>query len=114
MYRLSFAVLFAEQVVDGLDGVEGGQGHFDEDGVPVGHGSVPQAGKFLRLEGDGTFGLFADEASVGVDIFAEVEVTAVVVLGGADEVDGVEVGGVVEDGFLLRVFAVDLRGLDNL
>ena len=81
---LSFAVLFAQQVVDGFDRVESGQGHFDEDGVPIGHGSVPETGQFLRLEGDGPFGLLADEAGVGVDIFAQVEVAAVVVLGGAD------------------------------
>ena len=36
----------AEEVVDGLDGVEGGDGDFDKDGGPVAHGAVPQAGEF--------------------------------------------------------------------
>jgi hypothetical protein len=79
----AFAGLFPEEVVDGLDWVKGGKGYFDEEGVPVCHGAVPETGKLLGLEGDGPFGLFANEAGVGVDIFAEVEIAAVVVLGGA-------------------------------
>ena len=34
-------VLLAEQVVDGLHGVEGGHRHLDKEGDPVGHGAVP-------------------------------------------------------------------------
>ena len=40
----------AEEVVDGLHGVEGADGHFNEDGVPVGHGAVPQAGELEGAE----------------------------------------------------------------
>jgi len=43
-------VLRAEEVVDGLDGVEGGEGNLYEDGVPVTHGAVPETGKFKGLE----------------------------------------------------------------
>ena len=35
----------AEQVVDGLHGVERREGNFHEDGVPVAHGAVPEAGE---------------------------------------------------------------------
>ena len=107
-------MLFAEQVVDGFYGVEGGQGHFDEEGDPVGHGTVPKTGEFLRFEDGGTFAFLADETRGGVDIFAEVEIAAFVVLGGADEVDGVEVGCTGEDSGLLGVLLVDLGGFDNL
>ena len=44
LWELSFAVLLAEQVVDGFDGVEGGYRHLDKEGDPVGHSTVPQAG----------------------------------------------------------------------
>ena len=50
----------------------------------------------------------------GVDELAEVEITAAVVLGAADEVDGVEVGRGLEYFLLLRVVVVDLRRFDNL
>ena len=36
-------VLLAEEVVDRLDRIELAKRHFHEDGVPVTHGSVPQA-----------------------------------------------------------------------
>ena len=39
----------AQEVVDGLDGVEGLDGHLDEDGVPVAHGSVPKAGELQGI-----------------------------------------------------------------
>ena len=79
----AFEVFLAEKVVDSLDGVEGCQGHFDEDGGPISHGTVPKAGEFLRFECGGSFGLLADESGGGVDILPKVEIAAVVVLGSA-------------------------------
>ena len=35
-------MLLAVKVVDRLDGIEGTQWYFDEDGVPVGHGTIPK------------------------------------------------------------------------
>lgn len=43
-------VLGAQQIVDGLHGVERAEGHLNEDGVPVGHGTVPKSGQLERLE----------------------------------------------------------------
>ena len=63
----------------------------------------------MRLEDGGTLALLADEASGGVDIFSQVEVASTVVLSGAYEVDGVEVGGVGKDCSLSSVFAIPLR-----
>ena len=82
-YRSAFAVLFTEEVVDGLDGVEGGDGHLDEEGDPVGHGAVPESGELLRLEGERSFRLFTDESGLGVDVAPEVEIASAVVLGAA-------------------------------
>ena len=107
-------MLFAEEVVDGLDRVEGGHGNLDKEGDPVGHGAVPEAGEFLRLDCEGAFGLLADEAGLRVDILTEVEIAAAVVLGAADEVDGVEMGRGLENIFLLRIVVVDLGGFDHL
>lgn len=107
-------MLFAEQVVDGFDRVEGGDGDLDEEGDPVGHGSIPQAGEFLRLEGLGAFALLADETGHGVDELSQVEVSSAVVAGAAHQVDGVEVGRRLEDVLLLRVVVVDLCRFDYL
>ena len=43
--RLGFIfllMLVAQKVVDGLHWIEGAEGHFDEDGRPVAHGSIPK------------------------------------------------------------------------
>ena len=50
-------MLGAEQVVDGLDGVEGGQGNFNENGVPVTHGAVPQSWKLKGFQFTSVLGL---------------------------------------------------------
>ena len=68
-------MLLAEEVVDGLDGVEGGYGYLNEEGDPVGHGSVPETGELLRLECLGTFALLADETGHGVYILAHIQHT---------------------------------------
>lgn len=109
-----FEVFLAEQVVDGLHGVEGLDGYLGEDGDPVGHGTVPEAGQLLRLQGLCALAFLADEAGHGVDVFAQVEVAAVVVLGAADEVYGVEMCRRLEDGLLFGVVVVDLGRFDDL
>ena len=76
-------VFLAEEVVDGLDGIEGGDGDLDEEGDPVGHGAVPESGELLRLEGERSFRLFTDESGFGVDVVSEVEIASAVVLGAA-------------------------------
>jgi hypothetical protein len=35
-------MLFAEQIIDRLNGIEGAEGHFNEDGAPVAHGTIPK------------------------------------------------------------------------
>ena len=110
----AFKVFFSKEIVDGFDRVEGGERHLDENGGPVCHGSVPEPGQLLRLEDGGTLALLANESCGRVNILSQVEVASTVVLGGADEVDGVEVGGSCKDGFLGGVFGIDLSSLDNL
>ena len=110
----AFKVFFSKEIVDGFDRVEGGERHLDENGGPVCHGSVPETGQLLRLEDGGTLAVLANESCSRVNILSQVEVAATVVLGGADEVDGVEVGGSCKDGFLGGVFGVDLGSFDNL
>ena len=85
-------MLFAEQVVDSLYRIECGYRNLNKKGNPVSHCSIPKTGKFLRLEGLGTFGLFADESRHGVDKLSQVEVSATVVAGATDKVDRIEMG----------------------
>ena len=60
---------WAEKVVDGFDGVERGDWHFNEDGVPVAHCAVPKPGKFEGAEFAAMLRFLGDESRVGVDIF---------------------------------------------
>ena len=86
-----------EEVEDDLDGVEGLQGDLNEEGVPVGHGAVPEAGELEGAQGAALVALGADEAGFLVDVAEQVELFALVVTQAADKVDGVEVSGPRED-----------------
>ena len=80
----------------------------------MGHGTVPQSGKFLRFDGLRPFAFFADKAGLRVDKLSQVEVSSAVVLGATHQVDRIEMAGALQNGLLRRIFAVDLRCLDNL
>ena len=43
-------MLFAQQVVNGLNGIEGAQGNLDKYGAPVAHGTIPQTWQLESLE----------------------------------------------------------------
>ena len=101
-------MLLAQEVVHRLDGVEGAEADFNEDGAPVAHGTVPKAGEFEGLEFASALALVADEAGGLIDVAGEVELLATVVPYGADEVNGVEVGALLEHGFLGGVAHVNL------
>ena len=101
----------AEEVVDCFDGVERGDRHFDENGVPVAHGAVPKSGEFERAEFAAVLRFFGDEACVGIDVFGQAEAVAVGVLSVADEIDGVEVSGF---GHEMGVLGRDLCAFEDL
>ena len=63
-------MFFAEEVVNGFDGVESGERNFDEEGVPIGHCSIPETRKFLGFHYLSSFGFLADETGGWIDIFA--------------------------------------------
>ena len=107
-------MLGAEQVVDGLDGIEGGEGYLDEERQPVAHGAVPQAWQLQGEKLAAALALVGDEAGGGVDVLGEVEGLAVVVGDAADEVDGIEVGARGEHLARALVVGVDLAALQDL
>ena len=39
--KVELLMLIAQQIVDGLDGIEGAEGNFYENRIPVAHSSVP-------------------------------------------------------------------------
>jgi hypothetical protein len=43
-------MLFAQQVVNGLNGIEGAQGNLDKYGAPVAHSTIPQTWQLESLE----------------------------------------------------------------
>ena len=43
-------MLFAQQVVNGLNRIEGAQGNLDKYGAPVAHGTIPEAWQLEGLE----------------------------------------------------------------
>ena len=43
-------VLVAQEVVHRLHGIKGGEGYLYEDGVPLAHGTIPQAGELEGIE----------------------------------------------------------------
>ena len=85
-------MLRTQEVVNGLDRVKGADRHFNEEGIPFRHCTIPQA---RQLEGEQFFSVFrllGDEARLRVYEVGEVEGLAVDIAGSAYEVHGVEVG----------------------
>ena len=82
-----------QQVIYCFHWVERQNRDFDEDGYPVGHGAVPEAGELHGFQVFAVFRLHRDEACLRVDIIRKVERVALEILGGADQIHGVEVGG---------------------
>lgn len=81
-----------QQVIHSFYWVECKNRDFDEDGDPVRHGTVPEAGKLHGFQVAAVFRLQRDEACLRVDVIRKVERVALEILGGADQIDGVEVG----------------------
>ena len=57
-----------QKVVNSLHRIEGLYWHFDEDGDPVGHGTVPETGQLQGFQFTAVLRLVGDEACVGIDI----------------------------------------------
>jgi hypothetical protein len=50
VYCFLLLMLVAQQVVHGLHWVKGGEGYLYEDGVPIAHGTIPEARQLKRFE----------------------------------------------------------------
>ena len=85
-------MFIAEQVIYGLDRVERDEGDFHKNGIPVGHGPVPEPGKLKGLEFTAVFRFPGNQDCTGIDILLEVKWIAPVVSDAGDDIHGVEVG----------------------
>ena len=90
-YTTRLLVLGTQQVLHHFDGREGCNGHVHEDRIPLGHGAVPQAGKFLRAQIAAAARLRRNETRRRVGVPAQVEADAFRILHTADQIDGIEV-----------------------
>lgn len=103
-----------EEIVDGLYRIECRDGHFNEYGVPVAHGAVPQAGELHGTQFLAVAGLGGDEACGRIYVGGEIKLLAVDILDVANEVDGIEVGGCGHHLLVLLVFRIHLIALEDL
>ena len=107
-------MLFTEQVIDCLHGVEGAKWNLYEDGVPVAHSTIPQSWQLKGLEFLAVLTLAADEACGLVDILRQVEWLSLVVLDSTHKVNGVEVCSLFEHAHVLLIVLVYLAALKYL
>ena len=103
-----------KQIQHDLDRIESLEGHFHEEGVPVAHRAVPQAGKFEGLEFTALEALGADEPGFRIHVLQEVELTSLVVAQAAHEVHGIEVRGMGHGLRRASVLLVDLDAFEDL
>ena len=103
-----------EEVQHHFHGIEGLEGNFHEERVPVAHGAVPQAGELESLELAALEALGADEAGFRIHMLEEVELAALVVAQAADEVHGIEVRGMGHGLRRAGVLLVDLDTFEDL
>ena len=104
----------AEEVEDDFDWVEGLKWYFDEEGVPIAHGAVPESREFKRFEFAPLIALGADETGVAVHEFQQIEFAAHIVMDAADEIDRIEMPGMGENLLAARVRHIDLDTLKHL
>lgn len=103
-----------QQVVHRLDRVEGRERHFDEDGVPVRHGTIPKTREFERLEFLAVFRLGGDEGRLWVNKVGKVVGFTLVVFESANEVNRVEVSAFLEHLDVVGVLLVNLAAFKDL
>lgn len=85
-------MLFPEQVVDRFDRIERLHGDLDENGIPKGHGTVPQTGKFEGFQIAAPLRFHGDDRRPEIDEPAQIEFPAAVIPNPADKVYGIEMG----------------------
>ncbi len=107
-------MLISEEIVDGFNGIESLEGNFYEDGGPVAHGTIPEAGKLKSLEFATVLTLVGDEACGGIHELGKVELLTLVVTDGTHEVHGIEVGTLGKHLHVLLIVGIDLTALENL
>ena len=101
-------MLRAEEIVDRLHGIERAEWHFNEDGVPVAHGAIPEAGEFECQQFFAVLGFAGNETGGGIDEIGQMEFFAVEVAQTTHEIDGIEVRALFEERFFARIVHVDL------
>ena len=74
-YTPRLLMLGTQQVLHHFDRREGRNGHVHEDRIPLGHGAVPQAGKFLRAQIAAAARLRRNEARRRIGVPAPVSYT---------------------------------------
>ena len=101
-------MLRTQQVVDGFDGIERFDRHFDKHRIPVTHGTVPQAGQLKRLKLTSVFALLRDKSRIPVYEIRQVVFRSVGAFQGANKIDRIKVRSLLEELTGFGFFHVDL------
>ena len=107
-------MLFSQQIVDSLNGVEGLKRNFNEDRTPVAHSTIPKTGKLKSLQFATILALVGDETSSGINKLGKVELIALIVTDSTYEVNGIEVSALCEHLHILLIVGIDLATLKDL
>ena len=107
-YTVFLLVSGTQEVVHGLDRIEGRGWNFHKDCVPLAHGAVPQAGELEGTQVAAIEGFLADEAGVMVHVVGQMVGLTVGAAQVAHKVHGVEVGGLLHHFFILGFGEVNL------
>lgn len=83
-----------QKIVDRLYRIEGDQGHFHKNGVPKGHGPVPEPREFQGLKFPSLLGLAGDESLFVVHKIQKVVLLPFVIADSTDQVHRIEMGRV--------------------
>ena len=103
-----------EQVENDFDRVESCKGDFNEERIPVTHGSVPETGEFECFQFPALIALGTDETGILIDKVEEMEPLSLVIPQAADEIDGIEMSRPAEGFLRALVPGIDLDALKDL
>ena len=103
-----------QQIVHCFYRIKGTDGHLYENGVPVAHGTVPQAGKLQGLQFFSVFGFLRNKSGVLIHELGQIELVVFIALHATYQIHGIEMRPVLESIHSPGIVYIDLGTFQNL
>ena len=107
-------MFLSEQIQNRFHRIECNQRSFHKHCVPIAHGAVPEPRQFLSLQLPSMITFLADESCRRIYKILQGKFSSQIILGGADNVNRIEMGGILYHIHDLWIVLVQLGGFKDL